>query len=248
MITQPQETAEAARSRDGALVSTESGAFLRRMGAKSWLEYAWQAAIFGIVQRRRGASGIALRRLALPRTLAGAESVIVLEDVVMRGASRIRLGYKTAIEQPVILDAKTNDPRGIQLGDGVVVRAGGVIDTGHSGFIRVGARSELGPYAQLRGGGGVEIGEDVLLASNVGIFSTSHSTELGVPILRQPVISAPTTIGSGCWLGANVVVLPGVTVGRDSIIGANSVVTADIPAGAVAVGAPARVTSVRSAR
>jgi acetyltransferase-like isoleucine patch superfamily enzyme len=226
---------------------SESAAFLRRMGVSSWHEYARQAVIFGFVQRRRGITGIALRRLALPWVLAGAKSVIVLEDVVMRGASRIYIGYKTAIEQHVVLDAKSDHPGGIHIGDGVVVRAGGVIDTGQSGFIRIGSRSELGPYAQLRGGGGLEIGEDVLLASNVGIFSTSHSTKQGLPILRQPVTSALTTIGPGCWLGANVVVLPGVTIGRDSIVGANSVVTTDIPPRAVAVGAPARVTSIRGA-
>jgi acetyltransferase-like isoleucine patch superfamily enzyme len=53
--------------------------------------------------------------------------------------------------------------------------------------------------------------------------------------------NAPIVIKRGCWIGQNVVILPGVTIGELSIIGANSVVTRDVPARSIAVGAPARV-------
>lgn len=53
-------------------------------------------------------------------------------------------------------------------------------------------------------------------------------------------------IRDGAWLGANVVVLGGVTIGRNAIIGANSVVTRDVPGYAIAAGAPATVRSRRS--
>ena len=49
------------------------------------------------------------------------------------------------------------------------------------------------------------------------------------------------TIGDGVWLGAGVIVCPGVTVGENAVIGAGSVVTQDIPAGVLAVGNPCRV-------
>ncbi|MCD7887822.1 MAG: sugar O-acetyltransferase, partial [Clostridiales bacterium] len=51
----------------------------------------------------------------------------------------------------------------------------------------------------------------------------------------------PITIGSRVWLGGNVVVLPGVTVGDDAVIGAGSVVTKDIPAGWIAAGNPCKL-------
>ena len=51
----------------------------------------------------------------------------------------------------------------------------------------------------------------------------------------------PVRIGRNCWLGAGVIVLPGVTIGDNSVIGAGSVVTKDIPANVVAVGSPCRV-------
>jgi acetyltransferase-like isoleucine patch superfamily enzyme len=168
-----------------------------------------------------------------------------MEDVVIRGPARIFLGEGVAIEHRVTLDAKSSRGDAIHLDAGVVVRTGSVIDSGYDGYVRVGARSELGPNTQLRGGGGLILGEDVLLASNVGIFSTNHGMEAGSPIIRQLVSEAMTTIENGCWLGANVVVLPGTTVGHGAVIGANSVVTRDIPPNAIAVGAPARVIGKR---
>ncbi len=51
----------------------------------------------------------------------------------------------------------------------------------------------------------------------------------------------PITIGSGCWLGGGVIVLPGVSIGDGCVIGAGSVVTKDIPANSLAVGNPCRV-------
>jgi acetyltransferase-like isoleucine patch superfamily enzyme len=52
---------------------------------------------------------------------------------------------------------------------------------------------------------------------------------------------APVLVKRGCWIGQNVVIMPGVTVGAFSIIGANSVVTKSIPDRCIAIGAPARV-------
>ena len=57
----------------------------------------------------------------------------------------------------------------------------------------------------------------------------------------EPPTAQPITIGENVWLGARVVVMPGVTIGDDSVIGIGSVVTGDIPARSVAVGVPAKV-------
>ena len=60
-------------------------------------------------------------------------------------------------------------------------------------------------------------------------------------IARWRADARPIHIGSGCWLGGGVIVLPGVTIGNGTVIGAGSVVTRDIPANVVAVGSPCRV-------
>ena len=89
----------------------------------------------------------------------------------------------------------------------------------------------------------VVIGEYALLARNVYISDHAHAFEnRDVPIMHQGIAGvAPVAIGRETWLGQNVVVLPGVTIGRHCVIGANSVVNTSIPDFSVAVGAPARV-------
>jgi acetyltransferase-like isoleucine patch superfamily enzyme len=87
------------------------------------------------------------------------------------------------------------------------------------------------------------IEDDVMFAANVNLTDGFHGFEnADEPYKYQPIFRIlPIVIKRGCWIGQNVVILPGVTIGELSIIGANSVVTKDIPARCVAVGAPARV-------
>ena len=92
----------------------------------------------------------------------------------------------------------------------------------------------------------ITIEDDVLFASNINITDALHGYEHATEAYKyQPLFRiAPILIGEGCWIGQNVVVLPGVTIGKYSIVGANSVVTKSIPAHCIAVGAPARITKI----
>jgi acetyltransferase-like isoleucine patch superfamily enzyme len=101
----------------------------------------------------------------------------------------------------------------------------------------------IGMGAQISAAKQVLIEEYVMLAPNVYISDVSHAFEnIEVPIMRQGINRiAPVTIGRSTWLGHNVVVLPGVTIGKHCVIGANSVVNSSIPDYCVAVGAPVRV-------
>ena len=72
------------------------------------------------------------------------------------------------------------------------------------------------------------------------LLTATHPVEPG-PRRDKWEGSAPITLEDNVWLGGGVVVLPGVTIGRDTVVGAGSVVTRDLPAGVVAVGNPARV-------
>ena len=85
----------------------------------------------------------------------------------------------------------------------------------------------------------ITIGKNVLIGPNVTLCTTGHPIH---PAHRgDGMYSFPITIGDNVWLGGNVMVLPGVTIGENSVIGAGSVVTKDIPANVVAFGVPCKV-------
>lgn len=89
----------------------------------------------------------------------------------------------------------------------------------------------------------ITIGDDVMFAANVIVMDGLHGFHTAnEPYKYQPMWRiAPVTIGRGCWIAQNVVIMPGVTIGEQSIIGANSVVTESIPDRCIAFGNPARV-------
>ncbi len=86
----------------------------------------------------------------------------------------------------------------------------------------------------------IYIGDCTMLGPNVVIATAGHPID---PELRGRGLqyNLPVRIGKNCWLGAGVIVMPGVTIGDNTVIGAGSVVTKDIPAGVVAVGNPCKV-------
>ena len=86
----------------------------------------------------------------------------------------------------------------------------------------------------------IYIGDCTMLGPNVVIATAGHPID---PELRAKGLqyNMPVHIGKNCWLGAGVIVMPGVTIGDNTVIGAGSIVTKDIPSGVVAVGNPCRV-------
>lgn len=106
----------------------------------------------------------------------------------------------------------------------------GRISIGHNVFINAGCVFLDNAH--------IKIGENSLIGPNVTLTTATHSCD---PTQRHSgVISAPITIGENVWLGAGVVVLPGVTIGNNSVIAANSVVKSDVPENALFAGAPAK--------
>ncbi len=86
----------------------------------------------------------------------------------------------------------------------------------------------------------VTIGDNVMLAPNVGIYAASHPID---PEVRASGLECgrPVTIGDHVWIGGNAVICPGVTIGNNVVIGAGAVVCGDIPDNVVAAGNPCRV-------
>jgi acetyltransferase-like isoleucine patch superfamily enzyme len=91
------------------------------------------------------------------------------------------------------------------------------------------------------------IGDDVLLGPNVTIVTSNYGLDdRERPISEQTWRESDVVIGRRSWLAANVVVLPGVTIGEGAVIAAGAVVTSSIPAFAIAGGVPAKVIKLRA--
>ena len=137
----------------------------------------------------------------------------------------------------------------MSLGDNVMINRDCWIQTipgsnqGNEAKLVIGSHTGIGMGAHISAVERVLIEEYVLLARNVHIADHAHAFEnIDVSIMEQGINRiAPVTIGRETWLGENVVVLPGVTIGKHCVLGANSVVNSSIPDYSVAVGAPARV-------
>ena len=86
----------------------------------------------------------------------------------------------------------------------------------------------------------IYVGDHTMIGPNVTLATAGHPI---LPALREEVyqFNLPVRIGRSCWLGAGVIVLPGVTIGDNTVVGAGSVVTRDLPCGVVAAGNPCRV-------
>ncbi len=97
-------------------------------------------------------------------------------------------------------------------------------------------------FADPRDGGqGITIEDHVMLGSGVHIYVHNHQFDrLDIPLIDQGAYpSEAVTLKSGCWIGANAIILPGITIGENAVIGAGSVVTKNVDPGSVVAGNPA---------
>ena len=104
--------------------------------------------------------------------------------------------------------------------------------------IRLGKNVFINAGCKFQDQGGITIGDGCLIGHNVIITTLNHIQE---PSKRQSLIPKPVHIGNNVWLGAGVIIVPGVTIDNNAIIGAGSVVVNNIPANAIAVGSPCKV-------
>jgi len=154
-----------------------------------------------------------LRREAFARWPLHGDVLEALDD------GRLEIGANVLLEPHVWLTAPA--PARIRIGEGSFLNVGVMV-----------AAVEL-----------VEIGAHCMLANGCFVSDGSHRfDDPDKPVPWQGFTTkGPTRIGDNTWLGANVVVASGVTIGERCVIGANSVVTKDIPPFSIAAGAPAKV-------
>lgn len=117
----------------------------------------------------------------------------------------------------------------------------------HSYGISMGRNHHINTGCTFDGRGGLEIGENVLFGPNVVVVSSQHRWDISatLPIIEQGHRKAKIEIGDDCWIGANAVVTPGVSLGQGTVVGAGSVVTSSTEPYSIVAGAPARKIGTR---
>ncbi len=170
--------------------------------------------------------------------------------------TRILFPHARLVRFPIYVRGSSSIQFSDGLTTGVNVRLDAAAPRGGSPVLFIGRNVQINDSVHIGAIEKVVIGDHVLIASRVFISDHNHGSyqlqdDLSVPEIPpadRPLSSRPVHIGNNVWLGEQVCILPGVTVGDGAIVGANSVVTRDIPPNSIAAGNPARVIRLFDAK
>jgi acetyltransferase-like isoleucine patch superfamily enzyme len=193
-----------------------------------------------------GALGLALRRTLFPLLLgACGRNVIFGQNVVLRHPHKIRIGDNVVIDDNCLVDAKGDGNGGIAIGSGVFIGRNTILSC-KNGDIEIADGANIGFNCEVFSASRVTIGRDTLLAAYCYVIGGDHDfSDPTAAVIAQGRRSSGVAIGAGAWLGAGAKILDGVTIGDRAIVGAAAVVRDAVPAGAIAVGIPARIVGQR---
>lgn len=174
-------------------------------------------------------------------------------DILNIKLLRIRYNnINSFIEEGVKIDCSSN----VLIGRGSSVRMFSTLivksPVRRSKFIsslRIGDNTYIGEYNNIRAAGGsITIGNNCLISQHISIVASNHGIEKDKLIVEQrwPEDKINVVIEDDVWIGANSVILPGVTIHKGAVIGAGSVVTKDVPEYAIVAGNPARILKYRT--
>ncbi|QDE30580.1 acyltransferase [Shewanella polaris] len=132
--------------------------------------------------------------------------------------------------------------RDISIGNQCMIAA----DVFMHGPITLGNEVAINHGCSLDGGRkGIKIGSQTRIANNVTVYAFNHGMSADTPIYKQPATSKGVVIGQDVWIGAQVGIVDGVTIGDSVVVGMGCIVTKDVPAYAIIAGNPARVIGDR---
>src|SRR3954469_5797940 len=156
-----------------------------------------------------------------------------------RAAQRVvqrAVGGDTGIgERCYVAESAAVFPDRLRLGDDSYIAAHAYV----TGELETGSHCTLNPFTTVRGN--VTLGHGVRIGAHTSLLGFNHSMAPDRPVFRQPLTSRGIRVGDDVWIGSQVIVVDGVTIGDHCVIGAGAVVTRDLPAWSVAAGNPARV-------
>lgn len=166
--------------------------------------------------------------------------------------TRILFPRARLVRFPIYVRGRSSMKLGDGLTTGVNVRLDAFAPRGSPPVLHIGRHVQINDSVHIGAIEQVVIGDHTLIASRVFISDHNHgsyqvqdaASAPEIPPADRPLSSRPVHIGRNVWLGEQVCILPGVTIGDGAIVGANSVVTRDIPPNSISAGNPARVIRV----
>ena len=218
------------------------------VGSRSWLALLHHELVVSWGALLPGALGLAFRRLTWQGRLFGrsGRGTVWGRNVTLWHPAKMWIGDCVAVDEGCQLDARGCAPGEFQIDDGALISRGCIV-SGKDGPLRIGARANIGAGCVMYASTHLEIGADTMLAAQCYIGGGRY-TVLGrtnVPIAEQPEPRLGVVIEDDCWLGAGVIVVDGVRIGRGSVVGAGAVVTRDVEPYSVMIGVPARRVATR---
>jgi acetyltransferase-like isoleucine patch superfamily enzyme len=213
------------------------------VGSRSWLALLRHELVVAWGGALPGAAGVAFRRLTWRGGLfhRAGRGTLWGRNVTLWHSTKMWIGDGVAVDDGSQLDARGCAPGEFRIGDGVLVSRGCIV-SGKDGSLAIGPRVSIGAGCVMYASTRLEIGADTMLAAQCyvggGRYTVYGRTDRA--IAEQPEPRVGVVIGDDCWLGAGVIVIDGVHIGRGSVVAAGSVVTHDVESYSVVAGAPAR--------
>lgn len=223
------------------------------VGNESFLFFLYFEFVTGLLRNMGGAAGLFLRsRMYRPLFGKIGKGVVFGCNVTIRNPRGIRMGDHVVIDDNCVLDAKGNDCRGIVIGDEVFISRNVIIGC-KDGGIQIGSNSSIGPNTTVHSvaESTVSIGDHAVIAAYCYIIGGAdyESDRIDVPMAEQGLkVGQGISVGEDVWLGAAVLVLDGSRIEKGVIVGANSLVRGLLPEYSVCVGTPAVVKGQRKGK
>ena len=166
--------------------------------------------------------------------------LLVGKGVQISHGKHIRCGKNVNFEDYAEIHGLCSD--GLNFGNyvtisrGVMIRPSSYYGGDYGVGLTIGEHSSIGPYGYVGCSGKITIGKNVMFGPKCSLFAENHVfSDTETSIKSQGVKQKGITIEDDCWIGSNVTILDGVTIGRGSVVGAGTLVTRSIPAGSVVV-------------
>ncbi len=213
----------------------------------------WKLALYEFVvmvsQKRAGALGLLLRKKMYPWILGEVGSNVTFgSNVVIRHPHKIRIGDGVVVDENVLLDAKGESNKGIDIGAGSYIGRNSIISC-KNGDITLGENANVGWNCTIAATSSIRIGRDNIIAAYSYIIGGGNYHFDGINV---PMCQAYDQEGKGgvelkddVWLGSHVAVLDGVTIESGAVVASGSTVTKDVDAMSINVGSPAKAVRQR---